>query len=305
MSASTSTALAVAQAGKGQGGHAGGSHRQGGDLVFEPETCPLGLFPFSSSSGHNLDVSHGENDAMTALLDEFSKTCTTAYSWDAKLLPLHAGPVETGLAALRNLQVSNGRPGRSTAADPSPDSNGTCSVQQKKERQTPQKKTRKDRDLKRDRRDRSLERNRQAAFKSRRRKKQWTEDLEEKKYRLEQTHRQLQANYICLLEESSQLKNLLIGHASCHEPNIDMWISNEASKFARKPSGEIGQQPASPQFSRRAQDSASVARSSLSNSLGTKSSQESTDLEDLEGGREDSQDGGCAEDSVNHGQSST
>ncbi|TWU76184.1 hypothetical protein ED733_003050 [Metarhizium rileyi] len=270
MSASTSTALAVAQA------------------------------------GHNLDVSHGENDAMTALLDEFSKTCTTAYSWDAKLLPLHAGPVETGLAALRSLQVSNGRPGRSTAADPSPDSNGTCSVQQKKERQTPQKKTRKDRDLKRDRRDRSLERNRQAAFKSRRRKKQWTEDLEEKKYRLEQTHRQLQANYICLLEESSQLKNLLIGHASCHEPNIDMWISNEASKFARKPSGEIGQQPASPQFSRRAQDSASVvARSSLSNSLGTKSSQESTDLEDLEGEREDSQDGGCAEDSVNHGQSST
>lgn len=69
--------------------------------------------------------------------------------------------------------------------------------------------------------ERSLERNRVAASKCRKRKKQWTENLEEKNSGLEAIHSDLQAEYMNLLQESSQLKNLLISHASCQNPNID------------------------------------------------------------------------------------
>jgi hypothetical protein len=83
------------------------------------------------------------------------------------------------------------------------------------------------------RRQRSLERNRAAASKCRKRKKQWTENLEDKRSRLESIHQALQAEYMNLLQESSQLKNFLISHASCQDPNIDIWIKNEASKYVQ------------------------------------------------------------------------
>ncbi|OAQ65371.1 transcription factor ATF2 [Pochonia chlamydosporia 170] len=85
----------------------------------------------------------------------------------------------------------------------------------------------------RNRRQRSLERNRVAASKCRKRKKQWTDNLEQKKSGLESIHNELQAEYMQLLQESSQLKNFLIGHSGCQDPNIDVWIKNEASKFVR------------------------------------------------------------------------
>ncbi|QPH03825.1 hypothetical protein C2857_000205 [Epichloe festucae Fl1] len=95
------------------------------------------------------------------------------------------------------------------------------------------------------RRERSLERNRVAASKCRRRKKAWTEKLEEKRSGLEAMHSELQTQYLSLLQESCNLKNHLITHAACHDPNIDVWINNEASKFVRRLSGENPQRPRS------------------------------------------------------------
>ncbi|KAG6015330.1 hypothetical protein E4U43_005430 [Claviceps pusilla] len=93
------------------------------------------------------------------------------------------------------------------------------------------------------RRERSLERNRVAASKCRKRKKAWTEKLEEKKSGLEAMHSELQSQYLSLLQESSHLKNHLITHAGCHDPNIDVWINNEASKYVRRLSGENFHRP--------------------------------------------------------------
>ncbi|KAG6018702.1 hypothetical protein E4U41_003653 [Claviceps citrina] len=97
------------------------------------------------------------------------------------------------------------------------------------------------------RRERSLERNRVAASKCRKRKKAWTEKLEEKKSGLEAMHSELQSQYLSLLQESSHLKNHLITHAGCHDPNIDVWINNEASKYVRRLSGENYHRPRSMQ----------------------------------------------------------
>jgi hypothetical protein len=80
-------------------------------------------------------------------------------------------------------------------------------------------------------REMSLAKNRVAACKSRIRKKRWTENLEDEKQMLETMRRQLQAEYLGLLQESSQLKDYLLSHASCHEPSIDIWIQHEASKY--------------------------------------------------------------------------
>ncbi|KAG5984151.1 hypothetical protein E4U55_005864 [Claviceps digitariae] len=107
--------------------------------------------------------------------------------------------------------------------------------------------TRNDEAKKPTRRERSLERNRVAASKCRKRKKAWTEKLEEKKSGLEAMHSELQSQYLSLLQESSHLKNHLITHAGCHDPNIDVWINNEASKYVRRLSGENMHRPRSMQ----------------------------------------------------------
>lgn len=80
---------------------------------------------------------------------------------------------------------------------------------------------------------RSLEQNRVAALKCRKRKKRWTENLEQKKSGLEAIHTDLLGEYENLFQESSQLKNLLTIHAGCQDLNIDIWTRNEASKYVR------------------------------------------------------------------------
>ena len=85
------------------------------------------------------------------------------------------------------------------------------------------------------RRDKFLERNRIAASKCRQRKKEWVSGLEEAKNGLETQNSQLQMEYNGLLGEVSRMKNQIMAHASCHDPNIDKWIDNEARRFVQAP----------------------------------------------------------------------
>lgn len=100
-------------------------------------------------------------------------------------------------------------------------------------------------DTKSARHDRLLARNRVAASKCRQRKKVWTEKLETKKAGLQSEHAQLQSQYVNLLQEASQLKDLLLNHAGCDDPNISSWIGNEAVKYARKLSANAQGRPGS------------------------------------------------------------
>ncbi|KAK2616660.1 hypothetical protein QQS21_000483 [Conoideocrella luteorostrata] len=149
-------------------------------------------------------------------------------------------------------------------------------------------------DKKLNRHERSLERNRVAASKCRSRKKVWTERLEEKKSDLEAMRNELQTEYFNLLEESSQLKNHLIGHAGCQDPNIDVWINHEASKYALRLSVE------NPQLARDMGSLPSLDNvSALHSSTGSQHTQPSDisppmDEEDEEdSSREDISDGDC------------
>lgn len=90
------------------------------------------------------------------------------------------------------------------------------------------------------RRDKSLERNRAAASKCRKRKKQWTDNLETKKSTLEAHNKNLHVQCCGLIKEASQLKNMLITHAGCNDPNIDIWVENEATKYVWKLSNPQG-----------------------------------------------------------------
>lgn len=80
----------------------------------------------------------------------------------------------------------------------------------------------------------ALARNRIAASKCRVKKKEWTENLQLEKTGVEAIHKELHTQYITLLQEACALKNHIINHAGCCDPNIDGWISNEAAKFARR-----------------------------------------------------------------------
>ena len=99
------------------------------------------------------------------------------------------------------------------------------------------------------RRNKFLERNRVAASKCRQKKKEWMQSLEETKNDLEKTHSSLHDTLNGLLAEVSVLKEHLMTHASCGDPNIDSWITTEARKFvesktrhdeARRPSSSNG-----------------------------------------------------------------
>lgn len=79
-----------------------------------------------------------------------------------------------------------------------------------------------------------LERNRVAASKCRKKKKEWVSELQETKAGLETQHQQLQREYNGLLDEVSRMKNELITHAHCNDPNIDLWLDNEAKRFVQK-----------------------------------------------------------------------
>ncbi|KAF7560497.1 hypothetical protein G7046_g3634 [Stylonectria norvegica] len=88
-----------------------------------------------------------------------------------------------------------------------------------------------------------LERNRIAASKCRKKKKEWVSDLEETKYWLEQQHTNLQREYNGLVNEVSQMKNHLMAHASCNDPNIDGWLEMEARKFIQKSTARLNTKP--------------------------------------------------------------
>lgn len=81
-----------------------------------------------------------------------------------------------------------------------------------------------------------LERNRVAASKCRQKKKEWVHELEESKAEMEARHVELQREYGVLLGEVSMIKNMLMRHAACKDPNIDQWIGLEAKKFVQKSS---------------------------------------------------------------------
>ncbi|KAJ6440181.1 bZIP transcription factor domain-containing protein [Purpureocillium lavendulum] len=79
-----------------------------------------------------------------------------------------------------------------------------------------------------------LERNRIAASKCREKKKQWVHDLEARKSELEAQHAGLHAELASLADEVTTIKNYLMGHASCGDANIDLWIENEALRFVHR-----------------------------------------------------------------------
>lgn len=83
------------------------------------------------------------------------------------------------------------------------------------------------------RRDRFLERNRIAASKCRQKKKVWVHDLEGTKQELENHNNSLHHEHNALVSELTRMKNMLMSHASCHDPNIDQWIDNEARRFVQ------------------------------------------------------------------------
>jgi hypothetical protein len=87
---------------------------------------------------------------------------------------------------------------------------------------------------------RSLERNRIAASKCRQKKKEWLTDLEANKSKLEKQHKSLFGDTTKMLDEVTQLKNFLMMHAGCSDPNIDGWINNEANTYIRRLSQNVG-----------------------------------------------------------------
>ncbi|CAM1507827.1 Fc.00g046750.m01.CDS01 [Cosmosporella sp. VM-42] len=82
-------------------------------------------------------------------------------------------------------------------------------------------------------RNRFLERNRVAASKCRQKKKEWVNDLEETKQELENQHSALTMEASSLQLELMRMKTQLMEHANCNDPNINLWIDNEARTFVQ------------------------------------------------------------------------
>ncbi|KAM0264240.1 hypothetical protein ACHAQJ_000727 [Trichoderma viride] len=83
-------------------------------------------------------------------------------------------------------------------------------------------------------RTKNLERNRIAASKCRQKKKEWVVELEETKTSMEQRHNNLRMEYFQLLDEVTRIKNHLMAHATCNDPNINFWIEKEALKYVER-----------------------------------------------------------------------
>ncbi|EHK42177.1 hypothetical protein TRIATDRAFT_302381 [Trichoderma atroviride IMI 206040] len=83
-------------------------------------------------------------------------------------------------------------------------------------------------------RTKNLERNRIAASKCRQKKKEWVVDLEVKKDSMQLRHAELRAEYSSLVEEVTAIKNELMAHAKCQDPNINFWIEKEALKYVER-----------------------------------------------------------------------
>jgi len=82
-----------------------------------------------------------------------------------------------------------------------------------------------------DKREKFLERNRVAASKCRQKKKEYVSELEDAKLGLETQRTQLRMERDLLLNEAERIKNQLMLHANCRDPNIETWIRNEARRF--------------------------------------------------------------------------
>lgn len=80
-------------------------------------------------------------------------------------------------------------------------------------------------------REKFLERNRVAAGKCRVKRKSRMTDLEVTKLDLEKQNSKLRMEHAALLNEASQARAMLMGHASCNDYRIDKWIENEAKRF--------------------------------------------------------------------------
>ncbi|KAF3060718.1 Transcription factor atf21 [Trichoderma lentiforme] len=90
-------------------------------------------------------------------------------------------------------------------------------------------------------RSKNLERNRIAASKCRQKKKEWVLELEETKSGMELRHNSLRVEYFALLDEVTRIKNQLMAHAACNDPNINFWIEKEALRYVERcmdPPGE-------------------------------------------------------------------
>ncbi|KAL7956694.1 hypothetical protein V8C34DRAFT_201589 [Trichoderma compactum] len=90
-------------------------------------------------------------------------------------------------------------------------------------------------------RSKNLERNRIAASKCRQKKKEWVLELEETKSGMELRHNNLRIEYFALLDEVTRIKNQLMAHAACNDPNINFWIEKEALRYVERcmdPPGE-------------------------------------------------------------------
>ncbi|KAL0943753.1 bZIP transcription factor [Colletotrichum truncatum] len=93
-----------------------------------------------------------------------------------------------------------------------------------------------------DKRNKFLERNRVAASKCRQKKKEWVSDLQETKQGLESQHAQLQMEYNGLVDEVTRMKNELMSHANCNDPNINLWLENEARRFVQSSADRVKKQ---------------------------------------------------------------
>ena len=80
-------------------------------------------------------------------------------------------------------------------------------------------------------RNKYLERNRVAALKCRQKKTIWVRHLETQSTELGRKHSNLQQEYTRLINEVTQLKNQLMAHGACNDPNIDGWIESEAKRL--------------------------------------------------------------------------
>jgi len=81
-----------------------------------------------------------------------------------------------------------------------------------------------------------LERNRMAALKCRQKKTIWVRHLETQNTKLGRKHSDLQQEYTRLINEVTQLKNQLMAHGACNDPNIGGWIEIEAKRLVEKKS---------------------------------------------------------------------
>ncbi|KLU92731.1 hypothetical protein MAPG_11633 [Magnaporthiopsis poae ATCC 64411] len=82
-------------------------------------------------------------------------------------------------------------------------------------------------------RDSMLARNRAAALKCRRKKKVFVSDLERQRIEAERQNQRLVDEHTALMNEVTRIKNSIMEHASCNDPQIDKWFGLEARRFVQ------------------------------------------------------------------------